>query len=134
MQKNNALFFVGYSDEDANLVDEILLEHNFAKIPKDYRKFLTLINGLSYDGIMFFGTKPHHRKSKNYIFPSLVSVNVEYKDLKFFQDKIILGRGAEFILIYDAETSTYKMLNRINLKTKREYDDFLGMIIDLYNI
>jgi len=133
-QKNDALYFVGYSDEDADLVNEILLEHKFSKIPEDYQKFLTYINGMSYDGLMFFGSKPHYRKSKDYVFPSIVSATFEYKDLRFFQNKIVIGRGAEFILIYDGDDEKYKMLNRINLKSKREYNNFINMITDLYNI
>jgi len=134
MQRNCALYFAGYCDEDANIIDTVLSEYNFAEIPDDYRRFLTFINGVTFDGLMFFGTKPQERKSKNYIFPSILSVNMEHKDLDFFQNKIIVGRGAEFILIYDKDSSNYKMLNRINLKVKREYDNFINMIVDLYNI
>lgn len=104
----------------------------FAEIPAEYQNFLSLTNGIIYDGIEFFGCKPQIRST--YTFPDLIKINQPYSDYAYFSDKIIIGRISESFLVYDSVTCDYAMIDRLNLLTRSEQDSFAALFKTLYEL
>lgn len=105
-----------------------LLSHGFSEIPDEYKSFLQLTNGFTFNGIEFYGTVPHPRPEKDYIFPDLVSVNKYYLNYDFFNSKIVIGRLSENILLYDSKLKCYAFTDRINLRSRIEFESFTQML------
>lgn len=104
----------------------------FAEIPAEYQNFLSLTNGIIYDGIEFFGCKPQIRST--YTFPDLIKINQPYSDYAYFSDKIIIGRISESFLVYDSVTCDFAMIDRLNLLTRSEQDSFAALFKTLYEL
>lgn len=122
------------TDENIKQVENELSKHGFADIPDGYKVFLKLSNGLSYNGVEFFGTIPHSRSEKNYTFPDLISENKQYIHYDFFKQKIIIGRISEGILLYDKKNSFYAIVDRTNLRSHIEVtniEEFIKIFCDI---
>lgn len=132
--KNGCVTFEPASDEDIEHVEAELTTRGFANIPSDYKVFLKLTNGLTYNGIEFFGTSPHYRPEKDYTFPDIISESKQYINYDFFTQKIIIGRISENILLYDKKNDYYGIVDRTNLRSRIEVETFLEFIKIFYDI
>lgn len=132
MAKKGCVFFAPARSEDIMTTNAKMKELLFAKIPSEYQDFLSLTNGIIYDGIELFGCKPQIRNT--YTFPDLIKINQPYSEYAYFSDKIIIGRISESFLIYNSITQDYAMIDRLNLLTRSEEDCFTAMFKMLYEL
>lgn len=121
--QKGSVSFDGASLDSIKEVDTFFLQNNFSDIPDDYKSFLEYTNGLIYNGIEFFGTQFHHREERNYYFPDIVTINKHYKKYTFFEQKIIIGRLSESIILYDKKAGYFAIVDRIKLRSRTEYED-----------
>lgn len=121
---------------EANIIkiEAELTCRNFASIPEEYKTFLKLTDGISFNGIEFYGTTQHYRQEKDYTFPDLISVNKEYLNYDFFINKIIIGGISESLLLYDQTNKTYTITDRTNLRPHMEVNTFTDLLKIFYNI
>lgn len=132
--KISALTFEPASDIDIQEVNQILHENMLATLPEDYTAFLHISDGLSYNNIEFFGCRPHDRPDKGYVFPNLISVNANYIPYDFFSKKVVLGQMSESLICYDQNNSTFCVIDRINLSTRREVDKLKELFKILFEL
>lgn len=118
------ILFAPAISADLILVNKHLIQNGFSALPNEYKEFLKLTDGTTYNGIEFFGTKNHYRKSKNYTFPDLISSNLHYDEYDFFKNKVIIGRISENILFYDEINDSYAIADRLTLRSRREVASF----------
>lgn len=105
-------------------VNKNLRQSGFCSIPDEYCSFLLLTDGLSYNGIEFFGTQKHYREKKAYTFPDLTASTKHYEDYAFFNNKIILGRVSESLIFYNGNDKLYAVADRLTLRSRREFSSF----------
>ncbi len=101
-----------------------LLMAKFCAIPEEYEKFLRYSNGCSYNGLNLYGCSSHYRENKNYKYPSLQEVNQNFKDYNFFNNKLVLGNWNESLIYYDKRGNYYALADRINLRSRQEFETF----------
>ena len=84
-------------------------------LPTDYLQFLSLTDGLMYNGLRFFGATDHDRGLLAYTYPSLFKVNQGFRQLKRRQDVLILGENDEDWLVYSPKMKTYQLMDKMDL-------------------
>lgn len=122
------------SDEDIIHVSSLLSASGFSPIPPEYKEFLKITNGLSYNGMEFFGTRNHNRPEKHYTFPDLAASTFHYEDYDFFKRKTILGRISESIIFYDKNGDYYAIADRLTLRSRREtatFEEILTLFLEI---
>lgn len=134
MNFQGCITFPSSADNDIIRVNKFLVEHDFSAIPEEYLHFLKLSNGLSYNGIEFFGTINHYREEKKYTFPDLIATNMHYEGYAFFNNKIIIGRISENLMFYDKTTENYAIADRLTLRSRREVSTFDELLEIFLNI
>lgn len=93
-------------------------------LSQDFCVFLSLCDGLYYDGLELFGTKEHPRPTKQYIFTNIINANKPFLEYTFFNQKIILGSMSENFIIYDNKNKLFAVIDRINLCSQVEFSSF----------
>lgn len=115
-------------------VNAFMNSHNLALVPEEYQHFLKLGDGMSFDGIEFFGTQPQQRLEKKYIFPDLIQMAKPYIKYEYFYRKLVIGRLSETIILYDAVQNIYALIDRVNLRTHLELHSFEELFTYLMRI
>lgn len=132
--QNGCVTFDAAPDEEIERVNAKLVADGFSDIPEEYKIFLKLTNGLTYNGAELYGTSPHYRIDKNYTFPDIVSESSQYIDYEFFAQKVVFGRISEHILLYDKKNDYYAIVDRTNLRSRIEVENFVDFIKVFYDI
>lgn len=123
-------------EEDIRQVSSLLSASGFAPIPPEYKELLKITDGLSYNGIEFFGTRNHNRPEKRYTFPDLAASTFHYEDYDFFKRKTILGRVSESLVFYDKNGDYYAIADRLTLRSRREaptFAEILKLFLEICN-
>ncbi len=123
-RQTGCVTFSGCSAEEINRVNAELVQNDFCTLPAEYAEFLQIHNGIIYDGLELSGTIPHKRVQKDYVFNGILDINKRYSQIDYFSQKLILGELPESFLIYDAETSGYEIVDRLNLDSRRIFGSF----------
>lgn len=119
---------------DIQKVNYTMRKLGFCEIPPEYRLFLGTTDGLSYNGIEFFGTRSHYREKKAYTFPDLAASTKHYQEYLFFKNKIVIGRVSESLIFYDGVNALYAVADRLTLRSRREcssFDELLEIFIEI---
>lgn len=131
------VIFLPSSEEEIKNTNSVLSCFPFALLPEDYQNFLRISNGFICNGIELMGTLPQQRLEKQYIFPDIIQINKPYAQYDYFADKLIIGRLSESMIIYDRKNTLYAVIDRINLRSRLEVDNFRELflyILGLCNI
>lgn len=99
-----------------------LVSRGLAAVPAEYAEFLQLSDGMSFDGVEFYGTAPQQRK--HYVFPDLKTAAEPYCKYEYFKNKIVIGRLSESIILYNANEDIYALIDRVNLRSRVEWASF----------
>ena len=110
------LTFTPCSESEISKVSALLSASGFSAIPAEYKEFLQLSDGLSYNGVEFFGIQNHNRSIKQYTFPDIAASTFHYKGYAFFKHKLVLGRISEALICYDKIAADYTIVDRVSLR------------------
>lgn len=124
----SCITFPPCTEESITHVSTLLSASGFSTIPAEYKEFLKITDGLSYNGIEFFGARSHNRPEKGYTFPDLAASTFHYEDYDFFRRKIILGRVSESMIFYDKLSNHYAIADRLTLRSRREVKSFAEIL------
>lgn len=127
ISENGGIMFPPASKEDLFNSNFNLKKEEFTQIPLNYANLLGVTDGFIWDGLELYGIKRKIRE--NYTIPSLEDFNLEFKPLQIFKSKILLGRTAEAIFIYNAKTKRYEIVNRVDFAV---IDSFNNLSDTLY--
>ena len=102
-----------------------LMKKGFLKLPNDYAELLTLTDGLSWNGLVFFSIKEH--KDEEFEFPSFEKHESGFQ-IPLLKEYLIVGYAPDELIGYHPATNEYHILARydyrILLKLPRFYDVF----------
>lgn len=108
--------FTPCSETEIVKASTLLAASGFCAIPEEYKSFLKLTDGFSYNGIEFFGIQSHNRTIKKYTFPDIAASTFHYKGYAFFRRKLVLGRISEALICYDKTSDDYTIVDRVSLR------------------
>lgn len=127
-QFSGCITFPPCTEESVTHASTLLSASGFSPIPQEYKEFLKITDGLSYNGIEFFGSRSHNRPEKGYTFPDLAASTFHYRDYDFFRKKIILGRISESMIFYDKLSNHYAIADRLTLRSRKEVKSFAEIL------
>ena len=112
MYQTYALVFPPAQIMDIQRASISLVKQGSIQIPNDYVQFLTVTDGLNWNGVEFFSIYEHERK--DCVFPSIQLLKYQAtQNLKSLYPKsLILGFAPEHLIIYEAPKKEYIILNR----------------------
>jgi len=98
-------------------------------LPTEYLKFLSIINGLDFNGLVFYGTKDSEIDPDSSPL-DLVNMNILFKegtDNPLFEI-IILGENSTGILVFDLKLEEFQFRDRIGVERTVSYKSFIEML------
>ena len=110
-----ARVFKPVPEKDLRALRMTMAKEKITPIPSDYLQFLTLTDGLMYNGLRFFGVKDHDRGAAGYTYPSLLSVNQDFRARNRRKDILIVGEKDEDLIIYYPKNKAYQLMDKIDL-------------------
>lgn len=108
--------------EEIAAAGNYLVSRGLAAVPAGYAEFLRLSDGMSFDGVEFYGAVP--KKRREYTFPDLKTAGEPYYKYEYFKNKIVIGRLSESIILYNANEDIYALIDRVNLRSRVEWASF----------
>lgn len=126
-QLPGCILFPPCQDDNIKQLSSLLSASGFSPIPPEYKIFLKITDGLTYNGVEFFGTRNHNRPEKSYTFPDLAASTFHYEDYDFFKKKIVIGRISECLLLYDKNSDRYAIADRLTLRSLKEFNTFIEL-------
>ena len=107
--------FTPCSENEIAKASSLLAASGFCALPEEYKEFLRQTDGLSYNGVEFFGIQNHNRILKKYTFPDIAASTFHYKGYAFFKRKLVLGRISEALICYDNISDDYLFYTMLTL-------------------
>ena len=115
LYKAKACVFRPVPEKDLIELRMIMTKKGLPSIPADYIQFLTLTDGLIYNGLHFFGVKEHEREVSNYTYPNLLSVNEDFQSCNRRKDILIVGEKDEDLIVYRTKENIYQIMDKMDL-------------------
>lgn len=112
MYQTYALVFPPATIMDVQRTSISLVKQGFIQIPNDYVQFLTMTDGLNWNGVEFFSIHEHERK--DCVFPCIQLLSYQgTQNLKsLFPKSLILGFSPEHFILYESVKKEYVLINR----------------------
>jgi len=128
----NALLFHGATLSEGQAASIALVKAGFTRIPRGYLNFLNLSDGLAWNGLELFACGTHERAGTVFDQPTLVDYQNKYAKGHFFAKRLVLGRGLEYLVCYNATNHCYELVDRDSLTPMLKlprFEDLLFQII-----
>ena len=112
MYQTYAMVFPPAQIMDIQRTSISLVKQGLIQIPNDYIQFLTMTDGLNWNGVEFFSIHEHERK--DCVFPSFQLMPYQSsQNLKsLFPKSLILGFAPEHLILYEASKKEYVVIDR----------------------
>ena len=124
LKKDNAVMFIPADDKAIRFTSSMLNSHYFSPIPPNYISLLKFSDGLIWNGVELFGTRSHEREKYGYILPGIIEMNLDFLGYEFFTGKVILGRVAEELFVFDARERKYLIIDRLDFAVSSSFVNF----------
>lgn len=124
LKKDNATFFPSVDERSLRFVSSLLSSHRFPPVPPDYIALLKQTDGLSWNGIELYGTRANDREALGYTLPGLIEANLEFAQVAPMRGKLLLGRAAEELFIYDSMDQHFHIINRLDFSDSASFSTF----------
>jgi len=115
LSQKTALTFPPTTQEKLAKLRMNLIRNKLPPLPADYIKFLQQTDGLSWNGIRFFGVEEHDRAQRSYTFPSLLKINLDFAKRNRPVSFLILGDKDEDLIVYDEKQDLYYLVDKMDL-------------------
>ncbi|MCK5297001.1 MAG: YrhA family protein [Alphaproteobacteria bacterium] len=133
LEKDGAVLFPPAEDRSIRFVSSMLTSHKFAAIPSQYGKMLKQADGLIWNGVELYGTRAVEREELGYVFPGLIEANLEFLGYEAINGKLIIGRAAEELFIFNARERRYQVLDRLDFSLSGSFISFREAINSFVN-
>jgi hypothetical protein len=78
------------------------------EIPKAFLDFLRITNGLNWNGLFIYSAG----ESEDFEY-DFIEMNLNYRDVDYFQDLLVFGEGNSEIYTYEISTKEYQIRDRV---------------------
>ena len=124
LKKDDAVFFDPVDERSLRFISSLLSSHRFPPVPVDYIALLKQTDGLSGNGVELYGTRANDRESAGYTLPGLIEANLEFQQVPPMRGKLLLGRAAEELFVYDSLDQKYHIINRMDFTISCTFPTF----------
>ena len=128
LYKAEACIFKPVTEKDLRELRMNLAKKSLPPIPSDYLQFLSLTDGLIYNGLQFFGVKEHNREVSIYTYPDILSVNEDFQKRNRRIDILIIGEKDEDFITYRPKEKVYQLMDRFDLIGDLNLPRFLDVV------
>lgn len=112
MYQMYALIFSPAEIMDIQRTSIFLVKKGLVQIPNDYIQFLSITDGLNWNGIEFFSIHEHERKDCVFSNFQLLSYQSTQNLKPLFLKSLILGIAPEQLILYEATKKEYVIVDR----------------------
>jgi hypothetical protein len=78
------------------------------ELPTSFLEFLKITNGLNWNGLFIYSAG----KSEDFEY-DFIEMNLNYRDVDYFQDLLVFGEGNSEIYTYQISTKEYQIRDRV---------------------
>lgn len=128
MYQESAVVFPPAKYAEIHMVNTILTHENLSKLPQDYINFLTLTDGLFFNGLELFATKEHEREKGAFFHRSIVQMQRIYTNNPQLNGKIVLAQAPEELILYDFKKKEYQIMDRYSYTIFLKFPHFLDVL------
>lgn len=126
MYHDYAIVFPGLDPMEAQRASVVLMKSNVPKIPSDYVQFLSMTDGLSWNGLTLFSLNDHEREQGAFVHPGIMQQFGMYVSNPLLEKKLVLGMAPEELIVFYPAQNEYQILDRytygVIIKLPRFYD------------
>lgn len=112
LYQNYAQVFAPAQMMDIQRTSISLVKKGWIQIPTDYIQFLSLTDGLSWNGVELFAIREHERRDSVFAQPTLLGYQEENSLKTLFPKALVIGRATEELIIYRGDLKEYHVLDR----------------------
>lgn len=124
LKKDDAVFFEPVDERSLRFISSLLSSHRFPPVPVDYIALLKQTDGLCWNGVELYGTRANDREALGYTLPGLIEANLEYQQVAPMRGKLLLGRAAEELFVYDSLDQKYHIISRMDFSSSCSFPTF----------
>ena len=114
LERDGAILFNPAEDRAIRFVSSMLTSHRFAGVPANYAEMLKKTDGIIWNGIELYGTRATERADGAYVFPGLIEANLEFLGYESAIGRLIIGRAAEEVFVFNSRERRYQVLDRLD--------------------
>lgn len=112
MYHDYAVFFPGIDAKEAQKASVILMKAGAPKIPSDYVEFLTMSNGMSWNGLTLFSLNEIDRADGAFRQPGIMQTYKEYLDNPLLNKKLVIGFAPEELIVFYPAQNEYQLVDK----------------------
>lgn len=105
-----------------------LVKSGVPPIPLDYVSFLSLTNGLSWNGVDLFSLNNIEREKGAFFHPGILDQFQFCLNNALMKKKLLLGYGWETLLIYDFVQKEYQLIDRYTYEKIIAFQTFIDFL------
>jgi len=128
MTQNYAMTFRPLNLAEIKRLSITLKKNKLGVIPSDYAFFLCWTDGLVWHDLELFSVYEYDRPDTVYPQPTLLAVQKKKILEDAFPQKLVLGRGSEVLICYDAQTKLYEVLDRFTYQSVIKFPRFIDLL------
>jgi hypothetical protein len=100
-----------------------------AELPGDYIRFLRLMNGLDFDGLLIYGTDSAPIIGvQDATLIGLLDANLGFRDASRFGNLIVYGQSGDDLYLSDTSLTRFSISDRISLYPVHSFTSFEGLL------
>lgn len=128
LYKMSAFLFPAAKEDELKFLQESLKKQSMPALPNEYISFLKLSDGMTWNGLRFFGAKPYKRDEQGYTFPSLLEINTDYWQRDRGFQLLIIGEADEQLIVYSKNAKMYQLINKMDLTAELNLPRFFDIV------
>ncbi len=137
MYHDYAVMIHGVDLKEIQRANVSLVKSKVPQIPSDYATFLTLTDGLYWNGLELYALNEREREKGAFKHTGIVQNHETYLSNSLLKKKLIVGEAPEELIAYYAPQNEYQIIDRythkVILKLPRFFDVLYFYAGDLMN-
>lgn len=126
-----AVLFEPAAPGDMTACRELLAKLDRPMPPTALEGFWQAANGLTWNAIELWGTKPVPRPERDYVFSGIADANEAYGKTAGLRGLLLIGETDEDYLVYDPADRRYHEIDRFGQERYRSHADLTSMMKEL---
>lgn len=120
--------------KEIELLDSLVNSRFGVKLPKQYISFLSLVNGLDFNGLVVYGVDGSllQQKHDNIVY-GLIETNEIWHENDWQKKYLFFGDSDIGWLCFNISSQKYEEIDKPSGTLMNEYNDFDSMLIDALN-
>ena len=116
MYHDYAVMFPGVDAIKAQQSSVVLRKAGVSQIPNDYVAFLTLTDGLSWNGLELYSLNEHERDNGAFKHTGIMQNYDMHIQNPLLKKKLVIGQAPEELIVYYAPQNEYQILDRYSYR------------------